>query len=578
MHAIPRLVRFIAPLLALVLLSATACAQPQDNAAPAAAGATGAGGEKLPNEALTDRILYEFLLGEIALQRGHAALAAETYLDLARRTRDPRIAQRAGEVADYARMPQLALEAAKIWQQTAPDSPVALQMVTALLISTHRVDEAEPYLARLLAIDAKVATNGFMQLGRLLAGNPDKAQNLRVVQLLAQKYPDLPQAHFAIAQAALAANDDSLALGEAQQASALRPDWQLAAMFEAEILARSSPTAAEARLADFLTKHPDAREARLAYARMLVNEQRYPEARDQFEKLLAAYPHDKDVIFAVGLLAAQLKDYTTAEANLRKLVALGYRDIDGVRYALGQVAEEQKDWAQAIKWYEQIGSGAQYVASRARVAHVLAQEGKLGQALEYLHNVKAGDEAERAQLVISEAQLRREAGRYQDAFDVLGKALAASPDQPDLLYDYALAADKIKRYDLVESSLRKLIKLRPDSAHAYNALGYSLADRNQRLPEAHKLIEKALQLAPQDSYIIDSMGWVLYRMGELSAAASELQRAWQGQQDPEIGAHLGEVLWVMGRHQEAERIWDQALKNGPTNGTLRETIKRFRAH
>ena len=270
--------------------------------------------------------------------------------------------------------------------------------------------------------------------------------------------------------------DQPLALGEAQKASALSPDWELAAIFEAELLQRSSAEAAEARLADFLAKHPDSREVRLAYARLLVTQQRYAEARDQFEKLLAQHPKDKDVIFAVGLLAAQLKDYATAESNLEKLLALGYRDPNGVRYALGQVEEEQKKWPEAINWYEQIGPGQQYIPARVRVAEVLAKEGKLSEARDYLHNVKASDEGQRAELVIAEAQLLREAGRYQEAFDVLAKALEANPEQPDLLYDYALAADKIGRYNLVESSLRELIKLRPDYAHAYNALGYSLAD------------------------------------------------------------------------------------------------------
>lgn len=576
MYAIPRWFRFIGAWLALALLAGMAHAQapwPEVRATAAASPHV----EQLPHEALTDQVLFEFLLGEIALQRGHAALAAETYLDLAKRTRDPRIAQRAVEIADYAHMPRLALAAARIWQESDAQSPLALQTMISLLIANQRVDEAEPYLARLLASDARSAESGFTQLGRLLAGNADKEQNLRVVQQLARKYPDLAQAHFAIAQAALAAKDDSLALDEAQKASALQPAWELAAIFEAEILQRSSATAAEARLADFLGKHPQARDARLAYARMLVTEQRYVEARAQFEKLRAAHPEDQNIIYALGLLSAQLKDYGAAEADLQKLIALGYPDIDGVRYALGQVAEEQKDWPRAIRWYEQIGAGTQYIASRTRIAYALAQQGQLERAREYLHGVKASDEQQRVQLVIAEAQLLREAGRAQESFDVLARALAASPDQPDLLYDYALAADRIGRFDLVESSLRKLIRLKPGYAHAYNALGYSLADRDLRLPEARKLIEKALQLAPKDSYIIDSMGWVLYRMGDLKAAASELQRAWQGRQDAEIGAHLGEVLWVMGRHQDAEHIWDQALKNGPDNATLKKTIERFRA-
>lgn len=576
MQELPRLVRLAALALALLAPAVAWGIQPgAPGAVPVAVAKSGTA--TAPHDALTERVLYEFLVAEIALQRGHTALAARTYLDLARRTRDPRVAKRAVEIASYARMPQVALEAAKIWHQTEPGSPVALQMVTALLVSLHQVDQAEPYLAELLALHPDEAGHAFMQLERLLAGNPDKRANLAVVQRLAKRYPKLPQAHFALGRAALAAGDESLALGEAQRASALRPDWALAAIFEADVLERTSRSAAEARLADFLGKHPDSREARLAYARVLVSERQYAEARTQFEQLLAAYPNDKNVIFAVGLLAAQLKDYATAEANLEKLIALGYHDIDGVRYALGRVAEGRKDWSQAIKWYQQIGPGAHYLAARIRVAQVYAQEGELARARQYLHGVKVTNDEQRIQLVITEAQLLRNAERYRAAFTVLGQALDAHPDDPDLLYDYALAALKVDRFDLTESTLRKLIKLRPSSAQAYNALGYSLADRNERLPEARKLIEKALKLDPGDSYIVDSMGWVLYRMGDLKAAAAQLRRAWRGRQDPEIGAHLGEVLWMMGQHAQARSVWKQALKNGPHNETLQRTMRRFEA-
>lgn len=574
MQEIPSVGRLAALLLALLVPAAVFGA---GRTAPAAAtsAATSPSAAPLPDEKLSERILYEYLVAEIALQRGHTELAAQTYLDLAQRTRDPRIAKRAVEVASYARMPEVALDAAKIWHETEPRSPLALQMVTALLIDLHRVEQAEPYIADLFRLQPDSAAHGFMQLGRLLAVSPDKQANLTVVRRLAKGYPDLPEAHYALAQAALAANDGPLALGEAQRASALRPDWAMAAIFEAEILRRTSSTAAEARLADFLGKHPDSGAVRLAYARLLVGERHYAQARAQFERLLAAHPKDKDVIFAVGLLAAQLKDYATAQANLDKLITLGYHDIDGVRYALGQVAEGQKDWARAIHWYEQVGKGEHYLASRIRVAQVLAEEGELDQARAYLHAVETSDDNQRVQLVIAEAQLLRQAKRYHAAFAVLGKALAAQPDNPDLLYDYALAALKVDRFDLTESSLHKLIHLRPDSAQAYNALGYSLADRNERLPEARKLIEKALKLDPDDSYIIDSMGWVLYRMGELKAAAAQLHRAWLGRQDPEIGAHLGEVLWVMGQHEQARSVWQQALKNGPHNETLQRTMQRF---
>jgi len=530
--------------------------------------------ERVPNEELSEPILYGLLLGEIAAQRGDTALAARTYLELAKRTRDPRIARRAVEIANYARMPELALEAAKIWHQADPDSAAALQMVTMYLVAERQVEEAEPYLEKLLVAAKTKPENVFMQLNRLLAGNPDKAANLRVVRKLAAKYPNLANAHFAVSQAALAADDESLALREIRRAGELRPDWGVAAVFEAQILAKTSPAEADRRLEGFLAKHPD-QGVRMSYARLLVGEKRYAKAKQQFEKLLAENPEDTEAIYAVGLLAYQLKDYATAETSMRRLLTLGFQDPDGVRYILGQIAEAQKNWPQAIDWYEKIQSGEHFLPSRLRAAQAIAKEGKLAAARAYLHSVKVSSKQDGVQLIVAEAQLLRDAGEAGDAYAVLEQALKKEPDQPELLYDLALTAEKLGRFEVSEQSLRTVIKLRPDYAHAYNALGYSLADRNERLPEARKLIEKALQLRPDDSYIIDSMGWVIYRQGDLTGAVGYLRRAYDVQHDAEIGAHLGEVLWVQGRHDEARRVWDEALKNHPENEVLRETVRRF---
>jgi len=530
---------------------------------------------RLPSLELTDQLLYEFLLGEIAAQRGDAALAAQTYLDLAKRTRDPRVARRAVEISNYARMPQNALAAARIWLDTDPDSAQALQTLIVLLVSAKQVEEAEPYLAKLLASNANAAPNGFMQLQRLLAANPDAAANLRVVRKLADDYPTLPQAHFAVSQAASAAGDEDLALAEIRKAGELRPDWEVAALYEAQLLERRSPEEAAESLAAYLAKHPDARDVRLNYARSLVLARHYPEARAEFERILSRYKDDMDAIYAVGLLAFQAKDYAVAEANLKRLLDMGYRDPDGLRYTLGQVAEEQKDWARAIDWYKTIQHGDHALAARMRTANAMAKQGDLDGARKYLHSVPAANEEERVQLLLAESQLLRDANRPQEAFDLLDGALRKDPDQPDLLYDRALTAEKLDKFDVLESSLKRLIKIKPDYAHAYNALGYSFADRDVRLPEAKQLIEKALSLRPDDFFIIDSMGWVLYRMGDLKGAVAQLRRAWNGRSDGEIGAHLGEVLWVLGNHDEARRVWAEAVKSSPENETLRKTIQRF---
>jgi tetratricopeptide (TPR) repeat protein len=525
---------------------------------------------------LNESNLYDLLLGEIALQRDEPALAAQTYLEVARRTRDPRVARRAIEVANFARQPELALEAAKIWQSVEPTSPQALQVVAALLVGTKRVDEAEPYLEKLLAADGVNVEGGFMQLNRLLAGNPDKASNLRVVRKLAARHPQLAQAQFAVAQAALAAGEDALALTAIHQAAALRPEWEMAAIFEAQILQKRSPTEAANSLGAFLEKNPGAREARLNYARALVLDKRYPEARKQFEALLAANPGNADVVYAVGLLAFQLRDFPVAEENMKRLLGMGYRDPNGVKYLLGQIAEEQKQWPLAIEWYKQIEEGDNALAARMRTANAIAKQGKLDEARAYLQHVETENPGEQVQLTVAEAQLLREANRPRDAYDMLGQALQKDPDQPELLYDFALTAEKLERFDVLESNLRKLIQVRPDHAHAYNALGYSFAERNVRLPEAKKLIERAIELAPEDYYIVDSLGWVLYRQGDLKGAAAQLRRAYGARPDAEIGAHLGEVLWVMGERTEADRVWKESLDVSPENETLLKTIQRLR--
>ena len=235
-----------------------------------------------------------------------------------------------------------------------------------------------------------------------------------------------------------------------------------------------------------------------------------------------------------------------------------------------------KLWPRAIEWYESIQDGDHVMPARMRTANAIAKQGKLDEARAFLKRVAADHPEDQVQLTVAEAQLLRDANRPGDAFSLLSEALGKQPDQPDLLYDLALTAEKLERFDLLETHLRKLIQVKPDHAHAYNALGYSFADRNLRLPEARKLVEKALELAPEDYFIIDSLGWVLYREGDLKGAARELRRAYGGRPDAEIGAHLGEVLWMLGERDEARRIWDESLKAGPDNETLQKTIKRLR--
>lgn len=530
----------------------------------------------LPNVELSESILFKLTLAEIALQRGQPHVAVPAFLEVARETRDPRLARRATEVAWSARFLPAALDAATLWLQLDPDSARARQTVIALLVNQSRLDDAVPHLQKWLAAEPERIGENFLQLSSLVGSHQDKPAILRLMRTLATPYPAVPEASLAIAQAAWNADDQAAALAAARKALELRPGWELAALFQARALQRESVDQAIVFLEGFLKNNPGARDARLNLARLLVAARRYPEARKQFEVLVGEAPNNPEIAMAVATLSLQAKDYVAAELQLRRALEINPKDPDVVRLYLGQVNEELKRDDQALKWYSSVTPGGdQFIAAQARYAGVLARQGKMAEARKYLQAVSAGDAQQRLQLTLAEAGLLREAHAYQEAFEFLGAAVAKTPDVPDLMYDYAMAAEKVNRMDVLEANLRRVIAMRPTHAHAYNALGYSLADRNERLAEARTLIETAHKLAPEDSYILDSLGWVLFRQGQHQQALVYLQRAHEARPDAEISAHLGEVLWVLGRQAEAQKVWAEALRSQPKNDVLQSTVKRL---
>lgn len=574
-----RPVLFPAALAAAFLLSACAQAPAQRPAeADPAASAREAPKERvepLPKQELTGQILYQALLAEIAGQRGNFGLSASAYLDLARSTRDPRLARRAAEIALHGRNLEAALQAARLWVEIDPESAQARQMMAGLLVSANRLDELQPHVAKLLSQEGENLSDGLLRLNRLFARYPDKKAVLVIIEQLTVPYVGLAEAHFARAQAALNAKEWRRGVAEADRALALRPDWDVGVMLKAQLQRAESPEAAIETLRAYLAGHPQAREVRLQYARSLIGAQKFPQARTEFQRLLVDFPGNVDVIYAVAVLSMQLSDWTAAEENFRKLLGRDFAEIDTVRLYLGQIAEERKQPDAALRWYREVTPGEQYLAAQLRIAQLLARQGKLEEGRRHLQDARAAGNADRIQLLLAESQLLRDAGKSGEAYELLAGSLAEQPEQPDLLYEAALLAEKLGRHDVLEANLRKLIRLKPDHAHAYNALGYSFAERKLRLAEAEQLIVKALQLAPDDPFIIDSMGWVLYRKGDNEGALSQLQRAFSIRPDPEIAAHLGEVLWMLGRRDEARKTWQDAAQAHPGNEALAEVIKRF---
>ncbi|BBE50588.1 Beta-barrel assembly-enhancing protease [Ferriphaselus amnicola] len=529
----------------------------------------------LPNQDLTAPMLYEFMLSELASQRGHNDLAAATSYDLAKKTRDPRLAKRAAQLTFGTGQMDKALEAFRLWQELEPDSPLAQRMFVTLLVSGGRLSEAQPHIADMLVKDKPNAGRTLMQLYPMLAPYPDKTMVLDLLRDLTQPYPELPEAHYLIAQAANAKSERALALDEIRVARKLRPDWEAAVIFEA-LLLREQPSEAAAKLKEFLATHPDARDVRLNYARTLYEQKKWVESRIEFQKVLDNEPGNSELAFVVADISMRLGELDKAEAQLKQALEKGNKDENTLHFYLGQLNEAQQHDAEALGDYRAVKAGESLYPAQLRIAFLLNKSGKLDEAREQLHQIQPINNQQRVTVVLFEAQLLRDAQQYEATYQVLNKGLEKLPKHPDLLYETAMVADKLGKYAESEQLLRKLIQIKPDHAHAYNALGYSMLERNERIDEAVSLVEKALQIDPNDPAILDSAGWGYFRQGDLNKSLSFLRRAYAATPDPEVAGHLGEVLWMNGDKAEAEKIWDESLKANPGNAQLEATIKRVK--
>jgi tetratricopeptide (TPR) repeat protein len=545
--------------------------------APALAQAPQAASSSLPLQELTPETLYQFILAEIAAARGELDLSIHAYLEMARRTGDPRIARRAAEVALYARNFDAAAQAARLWLEADPDSDDARRLLAGMLASgAERLDDVQIHLARLLATSPERLAENLMGLNRALARVGDKQAVAQLVDRLTEPYLQHPEAHYARAQAAAVAQDPMDGLAAIEGALDLHPDWEPAVLLKTQLLQMANANRdAEKLVADYLSRHPDSRNARLTHARVLVSLQEFEGARNAFRILLERAPGDRDLIYAVALLSAQLEDLDQAERLFNQALQADHPEADTIRLNLAQIAERRKDVDAALAHYRAIETGPHMLQARIRAAQLLARHDRFDEARRSLQAPDADAET-RKRLLLAEAQLLRDANRHAEAFLVIDGALREAPEDTDLLYESAMLAERLDRLDTMEARLRKLIALDPDHAHAYNALGYSLADRGLRLDEAEDLIGRALDLAPDDPFILDSMGWVLFRRGEAGEALLHLERAYSLRKDPEIAAHLGEVLWSLDRHTEAQRIWDEALSAHPSHQALQDTVRRLR--
>ena len=577
MHQI--LTRLFFLLLAGAMLASCASAPTSStSSAPAVAVPTEPAEETLPNVRLDAQTLYNILLGEIAGQRGQVGIASLTLGKVAQQTRDPRLAERATLAAAYARRFDEALVSAQLWVELRPDEPDARESLAGILMELNRPDEARQQFEKLIALETPRSNpeQAYMRVVSVLSRHTQRASALTVMQQLVDQNPKVPAAQFALTHLSVRMGEFPRALQAADTALVLRPGWEEAALFKARILVSLKEMGkAQKFYEEFLAQYPHATTVRLNYARHLIDQRQWSKARSEFTIVLSDMPNDADTIYAIALLSLQTQDLDDAEKYLKRTLELRPQH-DQARYYLGQVAEQRKDYAAAIRWYGEIGPGENYFEAQTRIGMMKAKQGDIAGARAHLQSLSPSTDQQRVQLVLSEEQILREARKYEEALAALNRGLKELPGDKDLLYARALVAEKLNKIDMVESDLRAVLKKDPKNAHALNALGYTLADRTNRLQEANELLSEAMALRPDDAFILDSMGWLQYRMGNHAESVRYLKRALEVRNDAEIAAHLGEVLWVMGNRREAESVWSRALRETPDNEAVLDTIKKFK--
>ena len=570
----PAMTKSLALLTALVLLGGCQLlpSAPAESPPPAAA-VKPASSAPTPSASFSPDTLYSLLVAEIAGQRDRFDVALDNYVEQARATDDPAVAERAYTIAQYLGADDAALETALIWANSAEDNLDAQRAAAIQLARAGRHEEAMLYMEQVL--QAKGDTHfDFLALTAAQSDPQARAGLLQSFERLLKRYPDNAQLLFG--RAVLLQQD-----GRTAEALSSLEAHPTAGNEVAPLLLRARLLHALHRDAEVLPllkegirQHPDEKRLRLAYARELLESQKLDEARAQFAEMLQRFPEDDDLRLSLALVEIEAKERAGARRHLHELLERGAH-VDAAHFNLGRLAEEDGDSAAALREYAQVGPGNEYLPAQARRTELLVKAGRAAEAMRLLAEARDSQPDYALQLYLIEIESLSNQERIGDAWQRVEQALKQFPDDLNLLYTRAMLAEK--RGDLagLERDLRYIIAHEPDNAMALNALGYTLADRTTRYAEARQLIERAYAISPTDPAILDSLGWVNYRQGNLGEAEKLLRKALERMPDHEVAAHLGEVLWAAGKQDEARKVWREAQTDTPDSDALRDTLKRL---
>ncbi len=547
------------------------------------------------NSSMDAGLFYQLLIGEIELQSGNVGASYQVMLDAARKTKNEALFQRSTDIAVQAKAGDLALAAAQAWQTALPNSTAAYRYLIELLVALGRTPEAMPYVGTLLKISAPdIRISLINSTPRLLARTTQAELTAAKLEDVLSPYFDDPNAkvaaHVAAGRVWLASGKPERALALAQAAQALDVQAEEPALLALELMQTQTQRGASAMLERHLVARPDNLGVRLVFARVLSKMQRFNEAIVHLKWVTTHKPKAPSGWFSQGTLQLEagrpeeaLKSLQTLLELLDKTTLLALSDADDTPQdlrqktwlLLSQASEEVGDMPAAQNWLNKVVDPklAQDVVQRR--VQILAKQGKFSEARQIISNLGASQASDLTKVLL-ETMVLREAKQWSQAQAVLKAANLRLPNDVDLLYEQSMVEEKLNQLEDMERLLRKIIELKPDHHHAHNALGYAWAERNMRLPEARVLIQRALELAPEDPFVTDSLAWVEYRLGNPPEALRLLRKAYKSRPDPDIGAHLGEVLWVLDQREEARVILRDIRKRSPHNEVLKEMLGRLR--
>ena len=521
-------------------------------------------------------LAYLYVLGELYGQRGDFISGAKLILKVAEATGDTRLARRSLQFSLKAQELKLSISSINLIFDSIDNDRLVVSFVFAALGGEENLKLVLPIMVEVLRrIPEQLVGAVFVQLTDYVSKNSNRHQALSIIRDDLSGLDQFSEKHFFLAKVAEWASDFSLAAISLDKALALKPDMARAVVLKANIISKDDRKAALDILEEFVKIYPDKDFARLALARVLFLDTQLEKSREQFYELIKHNSQNSYYAYSIGIISSEMDDWQVADRYLKLALKLGYPRKEIIQLRLGVVNEKLGEFNEAGQWYMSVDQGENFILARAYYAGILIKQDKFQEAKDLLGSTIPKDDSQAIQLAQAKAYLHQQMGEYHEAFKILRLALDISPDHQELLYEIAIASEKIDRIDLVERYLVHLIELKPDHAQAYNALGYTLAERTQRYQEAFDYIQRAMKLEPNDPYILDSMGWVCFKMGDIPCGEKFLRAAYQVRPDPEIAAHLGELFWHEGRKEEAEEIWRESLKENPDSDPLKLIIEKY---